>query len=483
MLYCHKCSTEYPEGKKFCKICGSSLKVRESVPPPADKSIGSIETIIEIRKDDGQHGKLCSNCGISYPPDKKFCKNCGGPLNEVEEAYGEAAKTEPAPIQRTQRRYCPSCGIEQESNKKFCSNCGTSLSTGQMEVGPFPQAGAKPFPEIKFTSPQSVSSGDPAGGILSLTKVKSLLRKKKKLLKTGGKVSTLITNLGAQQAAISAEALDITMKPYEAKLEAIEKEIRGIDTYLNGLQKKIRTESENLEKELSPFKNRQEELRTLRKAKGLTFGDYKRFKKGPYKACKQLGSQIRKRTKIMRILSSPAASRNFFTDPALFMKVGIVVLSIAFLGGGGFFGYTYFFKKENTNVPVSPSGQRPTLLTPAPTNTASASLEGEIKKVFDTIKQANMTEDINLFMTCYSTAFPNLEEKKDKTIQTWKDMDITGLAYTMRDLIVQQNTTEVTIEWQITTRAADGGQTETFNTTNNVVLQKEGDQWKIVNLK
>ena len=94
-----------------------------------------------------------------------------------------------------------------------------------------------------------------------------------------------------------------------------------------------------------------------------------------------------------------------------------------------------------------------------------------------------MTKDINLFMNCYSTAFPNLEEKKAKTIQTWKDMDITGLTYVMRDLIAQENTAEVNIDWQINTRSAESGQTETFNTTNNVVLQKEGGQWKIVNLK
>ena len=497
MLYCPKCSFEHPEDKKFCKNCGSPLVVREPESPLKDKTIGTLEATMEV-KNVIVWGKYCSVCRVEYPPDKKFCKVCGGALTE-KQATQSKAETGPASIQRPQasqtsppdiekpletkqKKYCPSCGTEQGFDQRFCKNCGFALSA-KMENEPLRKTTPMPSPDPKLTSPSPKPTVAPGLGVPSLSKVSSLLRKKKKLSKMGGKVTILITNLGAQRGVISDNALNTTIKPYEMKLEGIEKEIKEIDRFLNELQKNMETESENLEREIQPYQNRLDELKAMRKAKGLTSGDYKRFKKEPFRTFRQLGSQIKKRQKLLRILTSPGSRTGLMFDSSVYLKIGVLVGAIAILGAGGFFGYKFLFKKDkDVNVSVTQLGRPQGPSSPSP-SVSTASSEGEIKKIFDTIKQANMTEDINLFMTCYSTAFPNLEEKKEKTIQTWKDMDITGLAYTMRDLIVQQNTTEVTIDWQITTRAADSGQTETFNTTNNVVLQKEGDQWKIVNLK
>lgn len=500
MLYCPKCGLEYPEGKKFCKNCGSSLIDREPMPYPSNKTIGTLEATIETKREVGGVNKYCQSCGIAYPPEKKFCKTCGGELSVLSSSSAKIAETESASIHKpqtiptapaafeespgiTQKKYCPSCGMEQRIDQRFCKNCGSSLTEAKIEPEILRETTPKPFPNIEFTSPSLKPAVGPATGVPSRPKLMSLLRRKKKLLKAGGNVNTLITNLGAQRGVISENVLNATMKPYVVKMEAIEKEIGGIDNYLKGLQKKMETESENMEEEIRPYKSRLEELKTIRKVKGLTSGDYKRFKREPHQAFKHLGSQIKKRDRILKVLTSPTSRTSFIFDSSVYIKIVVLILAIAILGTGGFFGYTYFFKKEmGTNVPATQSGQPlpPSTSTP-PTSTASS--EAEIKKVFDTIKQANMTEDINLFMSCYSTAFPNLEEKKGNTIQTWKDMDITALNFAMRDLITMTNTAEVTIDWLITTRSADSGQTETFNTTNNVVLQKEGGQWKIVSLK
>jgi hypothetical protein len=341
----------------------------------------------------------------------------------------------------------------------------------------------KPSPGFKFTSATPEPTGEKALGIPSSSRIRSFIRKKKKLLKVGAKVDLLISNLNAQRSIISEDALNVTLKPYETKLEAIEKEINGIDSYLNNLQTKMAGEYEILERELRPYKNRLEELKTMKKAKGLTFGDYRRFKREPHRSHKHLVAQIKKRQHIIKILNSPASRISLILDQSLYIKIGILVIIVAVLGTVGFFGYKYFFTKDKeVTVASTQLGNSPTLSTPAPTGSAVSS-EEEIRKVFENIKQANMTKDINLFLSCYSTAFPNMEEKKDKTLQTWKDMDITALSYSMRDLISQQNSAEVTIDWQIISKSADSGKTETFNTTNNVVLQREGGQWKIVDLK
>ena len=320
MLYCPKCSLEYPEGKKFCKNCGSSLVVRETVSVPENKTLGVLEATLQVKKITAQ-SKYCSICKIEYPPEKKFCKTCGGALAEMTatpqkteiksdpvEAYVEAATKTPSAIpeasEQTQRKFCPSCGTEIREGQRFCKNCGVSFQTNVGTDIPKQPILKPPREPIIISKPQEHSM-DSTAGVPSRSKILSLLRRKKKLLKSGGKLSTLISNLGAQRAVVSEEALNITMRPYESQLEAIQKEIDGIDNYLEHLGTKIRTESASLEKDLQPYKSRLEELKTMRKVKGLTAGDYKRFKREPHRAFKYLGSQIKKRDRILKVLTSP----------------------------------------------------------------------------------------------------------------------------------------------------------------------------------
>lgn len=162
----------------------------------------------------------------------------------------------------------------------------------------------------------------------------------------------------------------------------------------------------------------------------------------------------------------------------------------------GFFGYRYFYKKENifttapapapaapsgpaiTGSPFSPGPPPP----PLPPGVASPADEG-IRRVFDTIKQANLSENIDLFMSCYSPAFPGYQEKRNSTLQTWQEYDMTKLDYTLSNITINQNRAEVTVNWQISAFSPGSGQTENFNSTHAVTLLNEGGQWKIINLR
>ncbi len=57
MMYCEHCQIEYPEGKKFCRQCGESLK------PTVTTLAGEATN--------------CPNCGKSIVPTAKFCGGCG----------------------------------------------------------------------------------------------------------------------------------------------------------------------------------------------------------------------------------------------------------------------------------------------------------------------------------------------------------------------------------------------------------------------
>ncbi len=69
--------------------------------------------------------KKCMNCNITYDSEKKFCIQCGSPLET-------AAKEKPVPDQQV----CPGCRIPIEPGKKFCTHCGTALELEEKKVRP-----------------------------------------------------------------------------------------------------------------------------------------------------------------------------------------------------------------------------------------------------------------------------------------------------------------------------------------------------------
>lgn len=337
--------------------------------------------------------------------------------------------------------YCPKCSIDYADDKKFCKNCGSPL------VDRNPLAPPKE---------KTIGVIEAAGGI-----DKSPARNKKYCSACGKEYPPLKNFCKSCGCALTETAVVSPMN----------------ETDSGPIQRPQATQ-------LSPLdigKPQEETLNKYCPSCGAEQGVDQRY-------CKKCGFSLSVKTGYETFQQttpkpSPVLKGTPSFNSSLYLKIGVVVVAISIIGAGGVFGYKYFFKKEgDANESLTQIGKAPTP-TKQSSSIPAATSEGEIKKVFEAIKQANITKDINLFLSCYSTVFPNLEEKKEKTIRTWKDMDITSLNFMIRDLIAHQNITEVTIDWQITARSTDSGQTETFNTTNNVVLQKEGDQWKIVNLK
>ena len=52
-MRCQNCSTDNPEGAKFCIHCGNSFQ------------------------------RLCQKCGFANPPETRFCAQCGAPLETI----------------------------------------------------------------------------------------------------------------------------------------------------------------------------------------------------------------------------------------------------------------------------------------------------------------------------------------------------------------------------------------------------------------
>jgi tetratricopeptide (TPR) repeat protein len=92
MWICESCGLEYPPEKKFCRKCGGKLV--ERAPAPAAPAAA------------------CPQCGEPTTPGKKFCRVCGFLLQVAEPEPQEA---------------CPSCGAAVPRGKRFCGACGAAL--------------------------------------------------------------------------------------------------------------------------------------------------------------------------------------------------------------------------------------------------------------------------------------------------------------------------------------------------------------------
>ncbi len=97
-MICPKCTTENPEGAKFCAGCFTSL----------------------------EEGKACPKCGAINLPEAAFCTACGASL-ELERA-------------------CPKCGAANPFGAAFCTSCGASLEQGRV----CSKCGAANPPEAAF---------------------------------------------------------------------------------------------------------------------------------------------------------------------------------------------------------------------------------------------------------------------------------------------------------------------------------------------
>src|SRR6202040_641714 len=78
----------------------------------------------------------CAKCATENRDGRKFCGECGAPLNAR----------------------CASCGAENESTEKFCGDCGVALAGQVQAVSAKAPAIKPPSLEIRVTPEQSDSS-------------------------------------------------------------------------------------------------------------------------------------------------------------------------------------------------------------------------------------------------------------------------------------------------------------------------------------
>ena len=128
-----------------------------------------------------------------------------------------------------------------------------------------------------------------------------------------------------------------------------------------------------------------------------------------------------------------------------------------------------------------PASPPPAPAVPAPLPSPSpVELETErIKALLEDVRQANLKEDIALFMSCYSVHYKDRARKKRDTLQTWKESDYEDLSYVLKNQRVEGDVAEIEVEWSVRVSPKSGSQPEENQVILGASLEKEDGKWRI----
>jgi hypothetical protein len=131
---------------------------------------------------------------------------------------------------------------------------------------------------------------------------------------------------------------------------------------------------------------------------------------------------------------------------------------------------------EKPPIEAAPAVAEPAL-PPAAAPAPKASLADEVRQTLNNLREAQLKNDIILFMSCYSYLYPSLDKKREQTLSYWKDfkfLDLNFILNEVKPLGPDNAWARVTWTMQIQNREFDS-----FTQVYKVVLAKELGQWRV----
>jgi len=518
MLVCKNCNIEFEEGKKFCKHCGDPLVPKEE-PLAAPKKMKKAE-------EENSDGKLiCPVCKIVYEFGSS-CIQCGSPLGrqippgvkeESETARGTGPEEKGPPVQASQgpaiealraRLICPSCKLTYERGD-FCIECGSSL---------VPQIPSQAKEEPKISRSSEVE-GKPLR-VQTIQEQVAEAPRKKLICPTCGIIyergdscvrcgSGLVPQIPSNEKG-KPKSSDALAPPSTSAPKASE-DISEMDLHQDLVVPPMQPP-------LSSPKG--QELVTAQQVEWKEIGpslEEELFQDKPLEQqpSKKASDHVEKR------VSSPKEHKRDYRR--LFMEVGgITVMALA----GGYFlwsVYSHLIAKTpepkalasrdtvSQILPSSSSAANPAATvtgsggfrsreesstiskeappSPLPLPDASKTPSTEVREIrniktlLESIRQANLQKDIDLFISCYASDFGNLEGRKRTTLAYWEKFNYVDLSYDLKDPSISAETAKARVEWVIKTSAKGGGRPQENKSVLDVTFKKEDGGWKIKEVK
>ena len=397
---------------------------------------------------------ICPQCNIEHDEGEEFCRKCGAFLLAIDDPASGEGKTKV-------RLLCPKCQLFYKKGN-YCRKCGSLLM-------------------------QEMPSQDPDIQPLEKKSVKSWSKKWLRLLNEERELESCMSKLEVERDKVSSDVLNPLFIRYKDRLNSLSPLHQEIETELEGIRKRASEEIASLDKELKPIQRRLEEFQSLYESGGVTKPDFVREKKELRKEIKSRERSLKKYRQILSLLPgkmggslvSTGFTGNLLRPPTLLIGSAVIILMVA----GGYF---FWQRPSQSSRAVAKEIVTSPSVPPSP-NSPPVAVEAQevekIKSLFENIKQANLKKNINLFMSCYSRDFNDLQGKRLDALETWGFYNYHELSYDLKEQTISGDTANVKLEWRIRVSKKVGGQREDKRTLLDVTLKREDGFWKIKETK
>ena len=94
--------------------------------------------------------------------------------------------------------------------------------------------------------------------------------------------------------------------------------------------------------------------------------------------------------------------------------LSLIILALLIVGG------VYLWRHLPSRMPSSPV---------APITAPQDNLRRQVEKIAERIRSAHLNKDINKWLSCYSSSYPNLGQLENRQLELWKNFDIKEVSY------------------------------------------------------
>jgi hypothetical protein len=145
-------------------------------------------------------------------------------------------------------------------------------------------------------------------------------------------------------------------------------------------------------------------------------------------------------------------------------------------------GIFYFWPKATERKPLIVSPGLPPVA--APTTEKTDTLQRDVERLAERIRAAHMKKDMNLFISCYASDYPNLGELERQTYENWKSFDFKNVSYNISNLRrVGPNQAAAELIWNFQLLNNQTKVSEIHRAVFNITLEDTGGTWKIKDSK
>lgn len=492
-MTCPSCQAYYEDGRHFCRACGTVLERQQeqTCPPP-----------------------------IQEQEDETISRNAALPHEQSE-----------APPSGTPFRAslsCIICGASYEEGEPLCRSCGILL----------PVEGDRFREEKQETAPDATHSrSQPSESVPDQEGLKALL---KEILAEIKRLQSFIAHIERRRGRVSEETVSSSINRYVQELRDLEKRYHEIDSSLRQSGNQAEENFTVGSADRKPRRKKPLDLTALRLSGPLHMNYFTGLKQTLRHAATAAKKTLMPITSLLK--ESAATGLNAFSSPLkqTLTKWVAAALALFVLGGGIWLFRDYhqiwqiltadqaiFDDRPPAKAADAPSvahryAVNPGNIEPQQTqsdqknvhsgdtdarNAETSNLEPSrsgrdylpadacgdravenadavlVRAILDNVCQAHLREDINLFTSCYSKAFPEYDKKREDMVSLWSRNDFVSLTYDMPESNIGTRRALISVSWNIKVISQKTWQERDLKESFYVFLAKEDGIWKITRVE